>query len=118
MTKRQERSWRDENKEAHGGGNEKIGEVASEKESAIYTAYCTRWPARRNGKIHTTKHTTAQMEKGRVNRVESLERGCLCLFSHKVTKAQFSFFHTVEKLIKNLLTPSFQQLTAELFSRR
>lgn len=41
MTKRQERSRRDENKEAHGGGNEKIGEVTSEKESAAYTAYWT-----------------------------------------------------------------------------
>lgn len=62
MTKRQERSWRDENKEADGGGNEKIGEVASEKESAVYTAYWTRWPARRNGKIHNRRNGERQNE--------------------------------------------------------
>lgn len=74
MTKRQERSWQDENKEADGGGNEKIGEEASEKESAVYTAYWMRWPARRNGKMHTTKHTTAQIEKGRVNKVRDFRK--------------------------------------------
>lgn len=45
-------------------GNEKRGEVASEKESAVYTAYWTRRPAWRNGKVHPKKtHTTGQMKK-------------------------------------------------------
>lgn len=69
MTKRQERSRRDENKETDGGGNEKIGEVGErERERCLYGILDALAGAAKRQNTHKINHKTAQMEKGRVNK--------------------------------------------------